>query len=67
MSCDQNAGPNHSIQTDDKSTKNWAKFRYFQMTLTYFGLRTRQKFQTGENCRRRTSMFYEVIKSRRMR
>jgi len=34
-------GKNHSIQTDNESHENRAKLKYFQATLTYFGLRKR--------------------------
>jgi hypothetical protein len=67
ISCGQNAGQNHRIQTDNKSYENMAKLIYFQTTLTYFDLRKRKKLQTAENYIRRTSKFYEVIKSQRMR
>jgi len=39
------------------------KLIYFQTTLTYFDPRKRKKLQTAKNYIRRTSKFYEVIKS----
>jgi len=63
ISCGQNVGQNHRIQTDNKSYENMVKLIYFQTTLTYFDPRKRKKLQTAKNYIRRTSKFYEVIKS----